>query len=380
MTGPGALGTVAAAPTPQVHAMHSATDPQTSTAATTGAKAPAARPGAHGRDGDDAAMPGHAFADLLLAAPPSPPSPDAADAAPVEDDAATGPDAAVPGQLLALLDGYRRDAGAPAAQAAPGGAPAGPDPAQAVGLDAAGLPAAGTAPADAGAAPAPARAAPPFATPLVAALETAGTAHAPAIPAAAMATAPAEGETTVVESLAASAAGAAPDAPDALAASAPAAAPRVQQAAPALPPLALPAEPGDGFDDGFGARIAWMAGQRLGHAEIRLNPEHVGPIDVRLKLDGDQVRAEFASANAEVRQAIEASLPRLREMLGQQGLQLGHADVGQGRPDADGGAARAGGSGHAQAGGGGGGGDADGADPAPAAAPVRTRGLVDAYA
>src|SRR5690606_20959741 len=159
-----------------------------------------ARPGAHGRDGDDAAMPGHAFADLLLAAPPSPPSPDAADAAPVEDDAATGPDAAVPGQLLALLDGYRRDAGAPAAQAAPGGAPAGPDPAQAVGLDAAGLPAAGTAPADAGAAPAPARAAPPFAPPLVAALETAGTAHAPAIPAAAMATAPAEGETTVVES------------------------------------------------------------------------------------------------------------------------------------------------------------------------------------
>src|SRR5690606_31429114 len=200
VTGPGALGTVAAAPTPQVHAMHSATDPQTATAATTGAKAPAARPGAHGRDGDDAAMPGHAFADLLLAAPPSPPSPDAADAAPVEDDAATGPDAAVPGQLLALLDGYRRDAGAPAAQAAPGGAPAGPDPAQAVGLDAAGLPAAGTAPADAGAAPAPARAAPPFAPPLVAALETAGTAHAPAIPAAAMATAPAEGETTVVES------------------------------------------------------------------------------------------------------------------------------------------------------------------------------------
>src|SRR5690606_25495557 len=181
-------------------------------------------------------------------------------------------------------------------------------------------------------------------------------------------------------SLAASAAGAAPDAPDALAASAPWPARRVVQAAAELPPLALPAEPGDGFDDGFGARIAWMAGQRLGHAEIRLNPEHVGPIDVRLKLDGDQVRAEFNSANAEVRQAIEASLPRLREMLGQQGLQLGHAAAGQGRPDADGGAARAGGSGPAQAGGGGGGGDADGAGPAPAAAPVRTRGLVDAYA
>lgn len=94
-------------------------------------------------------------------------------------------------------------------------------------------------------------------------------------------------------------------------------------------PLALPANPDAGFDDGFGTRIAWMAEQRLGHAEIRLNPEHIGPIDVRVQLDGDRVNAEFHSAHAEVRQALEASVPRLRELLGQQGLQLGHADVGQ---------------------------------------------------
>lgn len=95
------------------------------------------------------------------------------------------------------------------------------------------------------------------------------------------------------------------------------------------PPLAMPSDPDAGFDDGFGARIAWMAEQRVGHAEIRLNPEHVGPIDVRVQLDGTRVTAEFHSAHVEVRQAIEASVPRLREMLSQQGLQLGHADVGQ---------------------------------------------------
>lgn len=94
-------------------------------------------------------------------------------------------------------------------------------------------------------------------------------------------------------------------------------------------PLALPANPEAGFDDGFGTRVAWIAEQRLGHAEIRLNPEHLGPIDVRVQLDGTRVAAEFHSAHAEVRQAIEASVPRLREMLGQHGLQLGHADVGQ---------------------------------------------------
>lgn len=83
------------------------------------------------------------------------------------------------------------------------------------------------------------------------------------------------------------------------------------------------------FDDAFGSRIAWMAEQRVGHAEIRVSPDHLGTIDVRLQLDGTRVNAEFHSAQADVRHALESSLPRLREMLGQSGLQLGQADVGQ---------------------------------------------------
>lgn len=94
-------------------------------------------------------------------------------------------------------------------------------------------------------------------------------------------------------------------------------------------PMSMPAQLDEGFDDSFGTRIAWMAEQKLGHAEIRLNPEHGGPIDVRIQLDGTQVNAAFHSANADVRQALEASLPRLRDLLGQQGLQLGNADIGQ---------------------------------------------------
>lgn len=117
----------------------------------------------------------------------------------------------------------------------------------------------------------------------------------------------------------------------ALTIAAPTAAPARAGALSPTAPLALPANPNGGFDDGFGARIAWMAEQRIGHAQIRLNPEHVGPIDVRVQLDGDRVSAEFHSAHAEVRQAIEASLPRLREMLGQHGMQLGQADVGHGQ-------------------------------------------------
>lgn len=98
---------------------------------------------------------------------------------------------------------------------------------------------------------------------------------------------------------------------------------------PAQAPLALPVDPGTGFDDAFGARIGWMAEQRIGRAELRVTPDHAGPIDVRLQLDGQRVSLEFHSSHAETRQALEASLPRLRDMLGQQGLQLAQADVGQ---------------------------------------------------
>jgi len=85
----------------------------------------------------------------------------------------------------------------------------------------------------------------------------------------------------------------------------------------------------DGFDDGFSSRIAWLADQKVGHAEIRVTPDHLGAIDVRLQVDGNRVNAEFHSAQPDVRHALESSLPRLRDMLGQQGLQLGQADVGQ---------------------------------------------------
>lgn len=137
--------------------------------------------------------------------------------------------------------------------------------------------------------------------------------------------------------------------------------------------LAMPADPQAGFDDGLGAQVAWAADQTLGSAEIRLNPEHLGRIDLQITLDGDRLDARFHSANPEVRQALEASLPRLREMLGQHGLQLGQADVGQ--RDAGGGKQATSGHRDAMA--------RDGGDAGPATAqPVVARrvGLVDEYA
>ncbi|HIE5513973.1 TPA: flagellar hook-length control protein FliK [Stenotrophomonas maltophilia] len=132
----------------------------------------------------------------------------------------------------------------------------------------------------------------------------------------------------------------------------------------------------DGFDQAVGARLGWLADQKIGHAHIRLSPDDMGPVDVRLQLNGDKVHASFSSPHVDVRQALESSLPRLRELLGEQGFQLAHADVGHQAPGGDGNA-----SGQAS-----GGGIAGDGEPSPGEASVssaqliRQRGLLDAYA
>ncbi len=127
----------------------------------------------------------------------------------------------------------------------------------------------------------------------------------------------------------------------------------------------------DDFDDAIGARVSWLAEQKIGHAQIRITPHDLGQVDIKLQLDGDRVHASFNSAHADVRQALESSLPRLREMLGEQGLQLAHADVGQQSQQQAG--PRDGNAGNA---------DGPGtADTAPNPTPtLRLRGLLDAYA
>lgn len=85
------------------------------------------------------------------------------------------------------------------------------------------------------------------------------------------------------------------------------------------------------FDQAIGARLTWMADQKIGHAHIKVSPEGMGQIEVQMKLDGSRVHADFNASQPEVRHALESSLPRLREMLDQQGFQLAQANVGNGQ-------------------------------------------------
>lgn len=74
-------------------------------------------------------------------------------------------------------------------------------------------------------------------------------------------------------------------------------------------------------------QVAMMirGGQQL--AEIRLNPAHLGPVEIKLSVQDDQASINFVANHAPVRDAIDSALPRLREMLEQQGLNLADVDV-----------------------------------------------------
>jgi flagellar hook-length control protein FliK len=84
-----------------------------------------------------------------------------------------------------------------------------------------------------------------------------------------------------------------------------------------------------GWDRAVGERIQWMVGQNIQQAEIKLNPPHLGPLEIKISLQNDQTSVTFVATQAPTRDALEASIPRLREMFGEINLNLANVDVGQ---------------------------------------------------
>ncbi len=131
-----------------------------------------------------------------------------------------------------------------------------------------------------------------------------------------------------------------------------------------------------GFPAEFSEKIVWLVGRQSQVADLSLNPPQLGSLEVRLSLSGGEAGAQFYSPHPLVRDAIEAALPKLRELMAQAGITLGDAQVRDeafSRGEAGGNAARSGF---------GGAGDEVATSLAPVAAgAVRTgQGLIDLYA
>ena len=83
------------------------------------------------------------------------------------------------------------------------------------------------------------------------------------------------------------------------------------------------------WSQGLGKQILWMVNQNISSAELRLNPAHLGPIELLIDMSDDQVNVSLSSRHAVVREAMEQALPKLREMLDANGLNLAETDISQ---------------------------------------------------
>lgn len=75
-------------------------------------------------------------------------------------------------------------------------------------------------------------------------------------------------------------------------------------------------------------KLTWLTANKMGFAEIHLTPPDMGPMEVRVHVNRDQqATVSVHSANPVVRDQLELHSHRLRDMLSEQGIDLGQFDV-----------------------------------------------------
>lgn len=80
----------------------------------------------------------------------------------------------------------------------------------------------------------------------------------------------------------------------------------------------------------LGQVVRVMSRDELSSAQLRVHPAELGPIEVRLAIEGDRAQIDFTAASPETRALLEAHMPRLREALESTGLQLQQTSVQSG--------------------------------------------------
>lgn len=74
--------------------------------------------------------------------------------------------------------------------------------------------------------------------------------------------------------------------------------------------------------DKFSEHIVWLGHQGIKSAIIKINPEDLGPLEISVKVVKESASVNITSHSGHVRDIVDQALPRLREMMAEQGLDL----------------------------------------------------------
>lgn len=83
------------------------------------------------------------------------------------------------------------------------------------------------------------------------------------------------------------------------------------------------------WGESIGERVLVMASNKLQSAEIRLTPAELGPLRVQVSVDDKAANITFLAQHAVTREALEQAMPRLRELLAENGLTLNQSSIGE---------------------------------------------------
>jgi len=86
------------------------------------------------------------------------------------------------------------------------------------------------------------------------------------------------------------------------------------------------------WPDAVGHEVRLLVERGVSSATLRLAPEHLGPIEIRIDVVEDKANVWFGATHADTRAALADALPRLRDMLAGSGMLLGDAGVRQDAP------------------------------------------------
>ncbi|KHK60829.1 flagellar hook-length control protein [Burkholderia sp. A9] len=84
------------------------------------------------------------------------------------------------------------------------------------------------------------------------------------------------------------------------------------------------------WTDALSQKVVFLSNAHQQSAELTLNPPDLGPLQVVLRVADNHAHALFVSQHPQVRDAVEAALPKLREAMEAGGLGLGSATVSDG--------------------------------------------------
>lgn len=74
-------------------------------------------------------------------------------------------------------------------------------------------------------------------------------------------------------------------------------------------------------------KVTWMANQKIQTADIHVNPPDLGPVHVQMQVHNNQASVTMHSQHPEVRQLLQDSGDKLKDMMQQGGMSLSNFDV-----------------------------------------------------